>query len=146
MHAAVLAVAGMDRIGLLASVKGGAPLDPTAFVPAPGQGAIFIQFRTGDHRVANLLGPLQHDPTAAATAMERSFLRRLGGGAFASVTAGRATMCAFVGSPRGDVWLRRTFTCDAADAQTRAATAADEMLDAGAREILALCRAAETQA
>jgi hydroxymethylbilane synthase len=150
--AAVLAVAGMDRIGLLESVGGGAPLDPTEFVPAPGQGAIFIQFRAGDKRVAELLAPLQHEPTAVATAMERSFLRRTGGGclapigAFASISNGRAAMSAFVGSPRGEIWLRRTFECDAADAQACAGTAADEMLDAGAREILALCRATETNA
>lgn len=150
--AAVLAVAGMDRIGLLGSVGGGAPLDPASFVPAPGQGAIFIQFRLGDDRIANLLAPLQHEPTAIATSMERLYLQKMGGGclapigAYASVTAGRVTMSAFVGSPRGDVSLRRTFECDAAESQACAATAAEKMLAAGGRDILARCRAAETQA
>jgi hydroxymethylbilane synthase len=150
--AAVLAVAGMDRIGLLTSVGGGAPLDPAAFVPAPGQGAIFIQYRTGDDRVARLLSPLQHAPTETATTIERSFLRRMGGGclapigAFATVSAGRATLHAFVGSQRGESWLRRTFACEAAATLTCAATAADEMLDAGGRDILAQCRAAEEHA
>jgi hydroxymethylbilane synthase len=150
--AAVLAVAGMERIGLLKDVDGGAPLDPSAFVPAPGQGAICIQYRTGDDRIATLLAPLQHEPTAAATAMERTFLRQMGGGclapigAFASITGSRATLCAFVGSPDGEVSLRRTITCDASDAQVRAVTTADEMLDAGGRAILALCRTAETKA
>jgi hydroxymethylbilane synthase len=150
--AAVLAVAGMERIGLLKDVDGGAPLDPSAFVPAPGQGALCIQYRTGDDRIAKLLAPLQHAPTAAATAMERTFLRRMGGGclapigAYASIIEGRATLCAFVGSPNGEVSLRRTITCDAAHAQVRAVTTADEMLDAGGRAILDLCRAAETNA
>lgn len=147
--AAVLAVAGMDRIGLLGSVGGGSPLDPAEFVPAPGQGAIFVQFRTGDERVANLLAPLQDAPTAIATTMERSFLRQMGGGclmpigAFASIDAGHASMSTFVGSPRGDVWLRRTFACEADVGMARAEMAADEMLDAGGRDILSLCREAE---
>jgi hydroxymethylbilane synthase len=150
--AAVLAVAGMKRIGLLDDVDGGAPLDPSAFVPAPGQGAICIQFRTGDDRIADMLSPLLHAPTAAATAMERTFLRQMGGGclapigAFASITGSRATLCAFVGSPNGEVSLRRTVTCDASEAQARAVTTADEMLDAGGRAILELCRTAETNA
>jgi hydroxymethylbilane synthase len=150
--AAVLAVAGMDRIGILKEVDGGAPLDPSAFVPAPGQGAICIQYRTGDDRIANLLAPVQHAPTAASTTMERTFLRQMGGGclapigAFATVIGDRATLCAFVGSPNGEVSLRRTIACDAADALQRATTTADEMLDAGGRAILALCRTAETKA
>ena len=150
--AAVLAVAGIERIGLLKEVDGGAPLDPSAFVPAPGQGAICIQHRSGDDRIANLIGPLQHAPTAAATAMERTFLRRMGGGclapigAFACIADGRATLSAFVGSPSGEVSLRRTITCDASDAQVCVVTTADEMLDAGGRAILALCRIAETKA
>lgn len=150
--AALLAVAGMERIALLNSVGGGAALDPTAFVPAPGQGAIFVQFRADDERVTKLLAPLQHAATAEATAMERSFLRRMGGGclapigAYATIEAGRASMTVFVGSPRGEAWIRRTFGCDAADAHTRAIAAADEMLDAGGRDILARCRTAEVDA
>ena len=149
--AAVLAVAGMERIDLLASVAGSTPLDPTVFVPAPGQGALFVQCREGDARVAALLSPLEHPPTATATAMERTFLRRMGGGclapigAHASVSAGRAAMSAFVGSPRGDVWLRRTVDCDAAESQSCAESVAEEMLAAGGREILALSRAEESR-
>jgi hydroxymethylbilane synthase len=148
--AALLAVAGMERIDLLASVGGSTPLDPTAFVPAPGQGAIFIQCRESDSRVAELLSHLEHPPTAAATAMERAFLRRMGGGclapigAYATVAGGRATMSVFVGSPSGDVWLRRNVACGAAESQACAETAAADMLAAGGREILALCRAEET--
>ena len=150
--AAVLAVAGMERIDLLGSVGGGTPLDPTAFVPAPGQGAIFVQRRESDSRIEDVLAPLEHAPTSLATAMERAFLRRMGGGclapigAHAVVTAGRAKMTAFVGSPSGDVWLRRTVECDADEWRTCAQALADEMLAAGGREILALCRTEETKA
>jgi hydroxymethylbilane synthase len=150
--AAVLAVAGMERIGLLKEVDGGAPLDPSAFVPAPGQGAIYIQYRTGDDRIAQLVAPLQHAPTAAATAMERTFLRQMGGGclapigAFATVTGSRASLSTFVGSPNGEVSLRRAIACDASEAQSRALSTADELLDAGGRAILDLCRTAETNA
>jgi hydroxymethylbilane synthase len=149
--AAVLAVAGMERIDLLDSVGGGTPLEPTSFVPAPGQGALFVQCREDDRRVAEVLSPLDHQPTATATAMERTFLRRMDGGclapigAYAIVSGGRASMTAFVGSPRGDVWLRRTVECDVAESHSCAENIAEEMLSAGGREILALSRAEESK-
>ena len=101
--------------------------------------------------VANLLAPLRHEITADATSMERTFLRQMGGGclapigAYAAIAAGRTSMTAFVGSPSGEVWLRRKFECEVADAQKCAIAAANEMLDAGGRDILAQGRAAELQ-
>jgi porphobilinogen deaminase len=47
------------------------------------------------------------------------------------------TMHAFIGSPEGDVAIRLSCTAAARDAETRAATMADEMLAAGGREIIA---------
>jgi hydroxymethylbilane synthase len=152
--AAVLAFAGLERIGLLELVGGGSPLALDLFVPAAGQGAIFVQRRASDERCAELIAPLDHAPTAAATSLERIFLRAVGGGCLAPVGVHAAahgdgahaaahadgalmTIHAFIGSPEGNVAIRLSCTVAARDAETRAATMADEMLAAGGREIIA---------
>ena len=54
-------------------------LDPVAFPPAPGQGAICIESRIGDARIDALLKPLAHRETQIALACERAFLSALDG-------------------------------------------------------------------
>ena len=53
------------------------PLD--VFPPAPGQGAICIEGRLGDDRIAQLVEPLNHLDTQAALLCERAFLAALDG-------------------------------------------------------------------
>jgi hydroxymethylbilane synthase len=48
-------------------------------LPAVAQGAIGIETRAGDAEVAELLAPLNHEPTALAVTAERVFLARLEG-------------------------------------------------------------------
>ena len=44
------------------------------FPPAPGQGAICIETRSGDEKTRALLEPISHVPTTAALVCERAFL------------------------------------------------------------------------
>lgn len=142
--AAVLAIAGLERIGLLDAIAGGAPLAIDSFVPAAGQAAIFVQRRTADDRCAALIAPLEHEPTARATALERSFLRAIGGGCLAPVGVHAAfdsesrliTLHAFVGSPSGDIAIRRSFTAPDRDADALALAMAQDMLAAGGSAII----------
>ncbi|HEY4222408.1 MAG TPA: hypothetical protein VGO62_13730, partial [Myxococcota bacterium] len=53
---------------------------PHSWPPAPGQGAVAVEARTGDQRVQKLLAPLEHAETRRAAHIERSFLRVLEGG------------------------------------------------------------------
>jgi hydroxymethylbilane synthase len=76
--AAVLAYAGVKRLGLEAHVC--EVLEPDALLPAVGQGAIAVQRRRDDDRVAALIAGLDHRPTRLATAAERALLARLEGG------------------------------------------------------------------
>jgi hydroxymethylbilane synthase len=78
VHAAILAAAGLIRLEVQQRIT--AYLDPTTWIPAPGQGAIAIQARTDDERMRELLSPLNHEPTSIATAAERAFLAALEGG------------------------------------------------------------------
>lgn len=75
--ATLLAYAGLKRLGkpdVATEV-----LDPETFPPAPAQGAICIEARTGDERVARLLAAINDAATHAAVTCERAFLDVLDG-------------------------------------------------------------------
>jgi hydroxymethylbilane synthase len=75
--ATLLAYAGLKRLGKPEVAT--ELLDPEIFPPAPAQGAICIEARTGDARVNELLAPINHAPTFAAVTCERAFLEVLDG-------------------------------------------------------------------
>jgi hydroxymethylbilane synthase len=73
----LLALAGLKRLAMADAATEILPLD--RFPPAPGQGAICIEARSGDSRVAAMLAPLMHEETGRALACERAFLAALDG-------------------------------------------------------------------
>lgn len=75
--ATLLAYAGLKRLGKPEVIT--ELLDPEIFPPAPAQGAICIEARTGDGRVHELLAAVNHRPTDAAVTCERAFLEVLDG-------------------------------------------------------------------
>jgi hydroxymethylbilane synthase len=78
LDAAVLALAGLTRLGLTDHVA--EVLGPETMLPAPGQGALAVQTRADDVRIADLLAPLDHRATRLATTAERAMLGCLEGG------------------------------------------------------------------
>jgi hydroxymethylbilane synthase len=147
--AAVLALAGLRRLGLEAAVA--AALEPQELLPAVGQGAIAVQSRAGDRRVGPWLSALDHTPTRLATLAERAFLARLEGGcqvpigAFAALAEGRLHLRGLVADVDGSVVLRGALAAAVADepAATRLGErVADQLLAAGATAVLARVRAA----
>ena len=99
IDATVLALAGMKRLnfdlnadgtikgdavpdGLLATVLG---LDE--MLPCVGQGAIGIEIRADDERIAKIVERLNHFNTFHAVTAERAFLRGMGGGCQSPVGA-----------------------------------------------------------
>jgi hydroxymethylbilane synthase len=77
VDALVLAVAGLDRLGLGDRVT--QRLDATQFVPSPAQGAIAIQTsETGDAR--QIVSAVDDPDTRVAVDAERAVLEGLGGG------------------------------------------------------------------
>jgi len=84
LDAALLAIAGLERLGLGAK---GSIVDPLDIMPAPGQGALGVEIRADDQATRKALEPL-HDRTSAwAVAAERALLAALGGGCQAPVAA-----------------------------------------------------------
>ena len=85
----LLANAGLRRLVLDQVITELLPVE--SFPPAPGQGAICVETRTGDRRIAELLAPINHAPTGAALACERAFLATLDGSCRTPI-AGHATV------------------------------------------------------
>jgi hydroxymethylbilane synthase len=83
--AAVLAMAGLARLGLEARAKH--VFEPDEMLPAVGQAALAVEARADDREALELVGALDHAPTRVAVEAERAFLRRLGSGCTAPVGA-----------------------------------------------------------
>lgn len=106
-EAIVLAEAGITRLGLDMSGLVVLRLDPTRFVPAPGQGAIAAQIRAEDAETLRLLAPLDHAATAADVALERRLLAASEAGCqspFGAMARGEHVVWG-MGSAHG--WIRR---------------------------------------
>lgn len=80
----LLAAAGLDRLG---KDDVGAPIEIDVMLPAPAQGAVGIECRADDRRVADLLKAIDHGETHEAVAVERAFTRALGGTCHSPVAA-----------------------------------------------------------
>ncbi|MEM1059657.1 MAG: hydroxymethylbilane synthase [Verrucomicrobiota bacterium] len=76
----VLAAAGLER--LRPDTEGLHPifLDHETMLPAPGQGALALQIRSGDAETGDLLQAVHDTDTAACVRAERAFLHAVGGG------------------------------------------------------------------
>src|SRR5215831_8920463 len=72
VDATLLALAGLNRLGLAAAATAILPLDE--FLPAAGQGIIAIEARSDDRRILDLIDAVNHAETASALAAERAFL------------------------------------------------------------------------
>ncbi|MDQ6960738.1 MAG: hydroxymethylbilane synthase [Mariprofundaceae bacterium] len=139
--AVVLAAAGVKRLGIADQMH--VFLDLDEMLPAVAQGAIGIETRVGDEQVNALMGALNHPDTADCVAAERAFLTRLEGGCQVPI-AGHATldgdtlhMQGLVGEVDGSQLIRRQASGPRSTAIVLGTALADEVLDAGGREILA---------
>jgi hydroxymethylbilane synthase len=127
VDALVLAAAGLSRLG--ASVSSVA-LD---FVPAPGQGTLALQARSGDDRAA-----VVNDPSSwRALLAERAAVVALGASCHTpvGVHADGARLRGFAGLPDGSEWVLDEL--DASPSEDAGRALAARMLAAGAGDLLA---------
>ena len=94
--ATFLAMAGLNRLHLSVAQS---PVAPEAMLPAVAQGAIGVERRAADGRVAALLAAIHHHETGLQLAAERAFLARLDGSCLTPI-AGLAVL------DGGGLWLR----------------------------------------
>jgi hydroxymethylbilane synthase len=138
VDAVVLAAAGLRRLDVWPDRA--ELLDPDVMVPAPGQGALAVQARSGDPATLESLHAVEHAPSRAAFDAERVLMRRLGGGcalpigALAEPSGVAVRVRAVVASPDGSVVVRAN--AEAAESGDAADAAARELLDGGAKAIL----------
>jgi hydroxymethylbilane synthase len=128
VDALVLAAAGIERLGRGDVVA--APLEGPVFVPAPGQGCLAVQARSGDRFDA-----VDDGAAHAALLAERAVVARLDASCHTpvGVHAGPDGLVGFVGLPDGSEWL--------IDAAPDPAALAERLLAAGAADVLARAEA-----
>lgn len=138
VDAAVLAAAGLDRLGL--TPTNAMPLPIELMVPAPGQGCLAVQCRDDDGDTVGLVSSLDDPPSHRALDAERSLMWRLGGGcalplgAYATIAADQIHLTCVIATPHGDRVVR--VDAHGATPEDAAASAAKELIAGGAEEIL----------
>ncbi|ALR74901.1 hydroxymethylbilane synthase [[Enterobacter] lignolyticus] len=139
--AIILAVAGLKRLGLESRIRQALP--PEQSLPAVGQGAVGIECRLDDDATRALLAPLNHPETAVRIGAERAMNTRLEGGcqvpigSYAELQGGELWLRALVGAPDGSRMVRGERRGTPEEAERLGVSLAEELLDNGAREILA---------
>ena len=143
----MLAAAGLIRLELrhLASEW----IDPEIILPAPGQGALALEVRSGDDWAEELAYSLNHPITAARVAAERAFLATLGAGCLAPVGA-LATLAAdelklegVVAHPEGSELIRGEILGSLAEAQVLGEELAADILAQGGKEYITASRSSQ---
>ena len=138
--AAVLAVAGLVRLGYVDLISEFVLVD--TMVPAPGQGALCIEIRDDDATVRNLISPLDHKETHQAVTAERSFLHQLEGGcrvpigAYAEVNGDQLYLRGLVASSDGMRSVRDEIRGDTVHAAQLGLELAERVASAGGKAIL----------
>lgn len=150
VDAVVLAYAGLGRVGRLDDVTD--VFEPEQVLPAPGQGALAVECRTGA-AVAEVLSAVDHADTRREVTAERTVLAELEAGCAAPVGAYAEThgselrLRAAVVAPDGSSAIRREAAADAAegpDAAVRLGRGlAAEMIAQGADAIVARSKGIE---
>jgi hydroxymethylbilane synthase len=140
-EAIILAAAGLKRLGLADRITRLLAVDES--IPAVGQGALGIEYRSERADVANWLTPFVDADNAACVTAERALSRKLAGscevplGGYARVESGVLTLNAFVAQPDGTRLVRAHASGDPGAAQALGETLGDQLLRQGAADILA---------
>jgi len=141
--AIILASAGLIRLDMAHRIASN--LDSRLSLPAGGQGAVGIECRVDDPDIQRLLASLHHRDTASCVLAERAVNRHLQGGCqvpiacFAELDAEGQTIAlrGLVGSVDGATILRASIQGDRDNAEQLGIQLAEQLLAAGAGEILA---------
>ena len=138
--AIILAVAGLERLGLAQRVRSAISVEQS--LPAAGQGALGIEILQARSDLTKLLIPLSCAKTTAAAQAERAVSRALGGScqlplaAFAEVDANNIYLRALVASPDGKTIYRAESRGLIPDAQSLGLQVAEKLISQGAGAIL----------
>ena len=105
LDAVVLAVAGLQRMGFGERIS--QVIDTEILIPAPGQGIVAVESRSGDKETNEILNSLNDLESLSESLLERSFLKSLGGdcnipaGCYAKVEGDSINAVAFISDENG---------------------------------------------
>jgi hydroxymethylbilane synthase len=139
-EAIILAKAGLDRLGL--SQRIAETLSPEICMPAVGQGAIAVEARLKDVEAQETVAALDDQETRNAIIAERALLSAMKGGcqvpfgAWARMERGELLMEACVCSVDGLQYIKERASGPVAEAAQIGERLAQQLLQAGAVEIL----------
>ena len=139
--AIILAAAGLIRLGL--ARRASEWLEGTAWLPAPGQGALAIVTRIEDVETRQFVGALNDPDSFAAVSAERTLLEALGGGCEMPIGAlgvpydEKLRLWGLVASADGTRVVRGDLTGSLADPQALGHALAELLRERGAEAILA---------
>ncbi len=140
LDAIILAVAGLKRLGWQERITQVLPND--ICLPAVGQGALAIEARSNDEEVLEMLAFLNHQETRWAVEAERAYLAEVEGGCqipigvYGKMEQEVLQLEAVILSVDGMRQVRQTISGAPAEAKQLGQTLAQDMLNAGGREIL----------
>ena len=140
VDAVVVACAGLNRLGLADKIS--AVLQPKEFLTAPGQGALAIQVRAKDTELAELVSKLDDESARIETQAERYVLAAMHGGCsiplgvYARITGDHLTIDAMIADIDGKNLIKRSSSSPVNQSRDCAQKLAEELLEAGGRDIL----------
>jgi len=138
--AIILARAGVERLGLGGKIS--FCFDPQQFIPAPAQGTLAVQVKTDDVETKKLISAIDDEKTRVVTLAERKILQTMRCGchtpvgAFAKIVGDDIIIWAFISDLTAGNFIRRQIAGPVRDSEKLAERLANELLDAGGREIL----------
>jgi len=118
VQALVIARAGLARLQLDPTPLLAFDLDPTVWIPAPGQATVSAEVRAGDATTSQIVRSIDHADTRRCVEIERRLLALAGGGCHTAFAAwvrsiGNGDVEAHVGTPDANgAWVRRAFRGD----------------------------------
>lgn len=140
IDAAILACAGLNRLGLADKIS--AILPPQEFIPAPAQGALAVQVRSCDSELAELVSKIEDKYSRITAETERCVLARMKGGCsipvgvYSQISCGIVNIDAVISDIEGKKYIKLSATAPVEQAKICGRRLADKMLDAGGQEIL----------
>ncbi len=150
IDAAIVACAGLNRLGL--SDKVSAVLPAKEFLPAPAQGALAVQIRADDNELAELVSRIDDKHSRITAETERHLLAAMHGGCsiplgvYAQVKGYTIIIDAMISDVEGVNYIRRSRDGRTDQARICADKLAQTLLQAGGQQILEQIRSGRKNA
>lgn len=140
VSAIVVACAGLNRLGLGDKIS--FCFDPKKFIPAPAQGALAVQVRSDDKKLAELVSRIDNKNSRIAVETERFILQAMHGGCsiplgvYSEIQGDTITLDAIICDVEGKNYVKRSITVPLDEAKPAAEKLAKELLSSGGQKIL----------